>query len=155
MRRQDSPIFREEALRYTTNRQDGEVLQLTPVWSRWAYWMILAAFVAVAVYCAVGTLHEYATGPAVVWIHGRVEVTAPVAGTVDAIEIKSGQKVEPGQVLIRFSSPLELADLQRVDHEFDLQLAKSLRDPSDQAARAALTALRTQRDVAAARLERL
>jgi membrane fusion protein (multidrug efflux system) len=155
MRREDSPIFREEALQYATSRQDGELLQLTPTWARWAYWMILAAFAAVAVYCTVGTLHEYASGPAVVWLHGRVEVTAPVAGTVSAIEVKPGQKVEAGQVLVRFSSPLELAELQRVDHEFDLQLAKSLRDPSDQAARAALTALRTQRDVAAARLEQL
>lgn len=155
MARENSQIFREEALQYATSRQDGEVLHLTPTWTRSAYWVILAAFTAVAVYCTIGTLHEYASGPAVVWIYGRVEVTATVAGTVSTIEVKPAQNVEAGQVLVRFSSSVELAELHRVDHEFELQLVKSLRDPSDQAARAALTALRTQRDVAAAKLEQL
>jgi membrane fusion protein (multidrug efflux system) len=148
-------LFREEAIQYAEGRQEGDVLRLSPGWTRWTYWALVAAFVTAIVYVFFGTLHEYASGPAVVWISGRVQITATVAGTVSAIEVHPGQRVTASQLLVRFSSPVELAELQRIDREFDLQLVKSLRDPSDQAARTALTALRTQRDVAAAKLELL
>ncbi|WP_437621280.1 efflux RND transporter periplasmic adaptor subunit [Sorangium sp. So ce1151] len=146
-------IFREEALEQASGRPGGDVLRLSPRWTRWAYWVLVIAFATAAVYCASVSLHEYASGPAVVWISGRTHVTATVTGTVSAIDVQPGQVVEPGQLLVRFASPVELAELQRIDREFELQLGKSLRDPADQAAREALVALRTQRDVAAARLE--
>lgn len=150
------PLFREEALRYRALAgAEGDVLRLSPDWTRWAYWLLVAVFVVGFVYCIVGTLHEYATGPAVVWISGRTHVTATVSGTVSSIEVKPGQKVESGQLLVRFSSAVETAELARIDREFELQLAKSLSDPADQSAKAALTTLRTQREVAAARLEQL
>jgi membrane fusion protein (multidrug efflux system) len=153
MLRAPAQIFREEAVRHASRGGEGDVLRLSPGWTRWAYWTLVLAFVTSAVYAALGTLHEYGSGPAVVWISGRVPITATVAGTVSAIDVRPGQRVEAGQILVRFSSAVELAELGRIDREFELQLAKTLRDPSDQAARAALTALRTQRDVAAAKLE--
>ncbi|HEU4407280.1 MAG TPA: HlyD family efflux transporter periplasmic adaptor subunit [Polyangiaceae bacterium] len=150
-----SRIFREQAARAAGARPEGDLLRIAPRWTGRAYGLLIAAFAAGAAFCALGTLHEYAAGPAVVWVAGRVQVTALTSGTVDAVEVRPGQRVEAGQPLVRLASVVEAAELARVDREFELQLAKALRDPSDQAARAALTALRTQRDVASARLEQL
>lgn len=149
-------IFREEALRHASHgRGEGDLLRLAPEWASRAYWVLMAAFVASAAYAILGTLHEYASGSAVVWFSGRIQITATVGGTVNSIDVKPGQAIEAGQVLARFASSVETAELGRVEREFELQLVKSLRDPADPIARAALTTLRTQRDVAAARLEQL
>lgn len=149
-------LFREQALQARERgASEGALLRLSPEWVSLTYWCTVAAFVAALVYCAVGTLHEYATGPAVVWISGRTHVTATVPGTVSSIDVKPGQKVETGQILVRFSSPVESAEVARIDREFEVQLARSLAEPANQTVKTALTALRTQREVAAARLEQL
>lgn len=150
-------LFREEALRHAHRGRgvEGDVLRLSPAWTRWAYWLLVAAFGVSGLYMALGTVYEYAAGPAVIWISGRSSLTATVAGTVEAVEVQPGQRVEAGAVLVRFRSEREVAELDRLQREFDLQLAKTLRDPSDEAARQSLTALRTQRDLARARVEQL
>ena len=149
-------IYRREAVeRATGPRGEGDVLRLAPGWTRAVYPILVAAFLVGLVYAAVGTVHEYAAGPAVVWVAGRTHLTAAVSGTVASIEVAPGQKVAAGQVLVRFASRIEVAELGRIDRAFEIELAKTLRDPSDQAARAALTALRTEREVAAARLDQL
>lgn len=149
-------VFRKEALKHRARgAAEGDVLRLSPEWIDLTYWFTVTAFVVALVYCAVGTLNEYATGPAVVWISGRTHVTATVPGTVRSIEVEQGQKVEAGQILVRFSSAVETAELARIDREFEAELARTLADPGNQTAKAALTELRTQRDVAAARLEQL
>jgi membrane fusion protein (multidrug efflux system) len=148
-------LFRQEAIRHLSGQDDGDVLRLSPRWTRWAYWLLIAAFVAGGTYCALGRLYEYASGPAVVWVSGRIHVTATVSGTVSAIDVRPGQRVAAGELLARFHAAPEMAELTRLQREFDLQLVKTLRDPSDEAARQTLTALRTQRDLAAAQLEQL
>jgi membrane fusion protein (multidrug efflux system) len=149
-------LFRDEALKARARgTSEGDLLRLSPDWTRWTYWLLVAVFVAGIVYSAVGTLHEYAIGPAVVWVAKRTHVTATVSGTVSSIEVKPGQQVEAGQLLVRFASAIETAELARIDREFEAQLARSLIDPADQSAKAALIELRTQREVAAAKLEQL
>lgn len=130
-------------------------MHLSRGWTRWSYWLLVAVFVAALAYGAVGRLHEYASGPAVVWVAGRVHVTAPTSGTVHELDVRPGQRVEAGQLLARFYAAPELAELERVRHEFELHLVKTLRDPSDREARQALIALRAQKDLATARLEQL
>jgi multidrug efflux pump subunit AcrA (membrane-fusion protein) len=153
----DKPsLFRENALKHASGGQSvGDVLRLAPSWTRLAYPVLLAAFLAMLAYLIFGTIHEYAIGPAIIWISGRTHLTAAVSGTVSSIEVLPGQKVEAGQILVRFTSVVESAELEQIERQFELQLAKILRDPSDQTARAALTALGTQRDVAAVRLGQL
>ncbi|MCC6559282.1 MAG: HlyD family efflux transporter periplasmic adaptor subunit [Polyangiaceae bacterium] len=149
-------IFREEAIRHANDpREEGDVLRVAPPWIDGAYRVVLLALLSALAYGILGTVHEYASGPAVVWITGRNDVTAAVEGTVSAVEVRSGQRVDQGQVLARFYSAGEEAELARIDQELESQLVKWLRDPADQAARQALTSLRTQRDLAVARLEQL
>lgn len=149
-------MFRVQAIRHAERgRGEGALLRLSPEWTRWTYWILVAVFAVGALYTTFGTLHEYASGPAVVWVTGRLNVTAPVAGTVSSIEAQPGQRVEAGALLVHFHSAREVAELDRTQQEFDLQLAKLLRDPSDEAARQTLTALRTQKDLAATRVEQL
>jgi membrane fusion protein (multidrug efflux system) len=150
-------LFREEALRHAARGLggNGDVLRLSPAWTRWAYWLLVVAFVVGGLYVAIGTVYEYASGPAVIWMSGRNSLTATLAGTVETVEVQAGQRIEAGMVLVRFHSEREISELERLQREFDLQLAKTLRDPLDEAARQSLTALRTQRDLARARVEQL
>jgi multidrug efflux pump subunit AcrA (membrane-fusion protein) len=152
-----SSLFRAQALQHAASagRTEGDVLRLSPSWTRWAYWILVTAFAMGLVFCVFGTMYEYATGPAVVWVTGRTELTSPVSSTVRSIEARPGQRVEVGAVLVRFHAAREEAELDRIRREFDLELVKTLRDPSDQEAKRTLTSLRAQIELAAARLEEL
>lgn len=155
MERETSALFRKEALRHSSGRSEGDILRLSSRFTQYSYWILVLAFVASLVYGFVGRIHEYATGPAIVWMTGRKQVTATNAGTVDEIYVRAGQYVEAGQIIAQFQAMVEKAEVDRIQREFDLQLVKTLRDPSDQAARDALTSLRAQKDLALAKLELL
>lgn len=155
MERENSNLFRKEALRHSSGRSEGDVLRLSSPITRGSYWLLVAAFVGALAYGVLGKIHEYASGPAIVWMTGRTHVTAMNAGTVSEIFVHPGQKVDAGHIIAQFHAALETAEAARVQREFDLQLVKTLRDPSDQAAREALTSLRAQKDLALARLEQL
>jgi membrane fusion protein (multidrug efflux system) len=147
-------IFREEALKYHTEyRAEGNLLRMSPRWTRWAYALLLGVLSVGAVYAILGTVYEYASGPAVVRIEGRSDLTAKVSGTVSDVLVHPGQKVRQGDLLVRFYLAQEGAELDRIQREFELQLVKVLRDPSDQGARSALISLRAQRELAQAHLD--
>jgi multidrug efflux pump subunit AcrA (membrane-fusion protein) len=149
-----SPPYREEALRhYATDAHDGVLLRLTPRWTRWAYWLLVFVAAAAGTYGVLGRMHEYASGPAVVRVDGRIDLTAKLDGTVAAVRVQPGQHVADGQPLVQFFMDGEEAERARLQKEFDLQLLKLLRDPSDAAARQTLSSLRAQRDLATARLD--
>ena len=148
-------IFRREALRRSSGRPEGDILRTPSAWTTWSYRILCAALVVSVVFSVVATISEYASGPAVVWVSGRLDLTATVPGTVHTIEARSGQRVAAGDLLIRLQSWQAEAELSRAQREFDLQLMKTLRDPADAQARQTLTALRTQKDLANARLEQL
>ncbi len=147
-------LFRQEAideLNRAGNRPS--LLRTTPTWTRWSYVVVVAASVAAMTYSAIGTVDEYATGPALIRADGRREVTASAAGTVAVVGVHPGERVQAGRLLARLHDASETAELERLEHEFELQLVKMLRDPSDQAARQALTGLRAQKELAQARLD--
>jgi multidrug resistance efflux pump len=144
-------LFRAEALEHV-GRVDSDVLRLSPAWTRWAYWILAAAFITLVLYVVLGKMHEYGTGPAVVWVAGRSDLTAAAASTVTTVAVRPGQRVDAGTRLVEFDAANEKAELDRLESEFDLQFIRMLRDPSDSAARQALTSLRAQKELAAARL---
>jgi multidrug efflux pump subunit AcrA (membrane-fusion protein) len=149
----DDTLFRREALeRFQTLDEAHDPLRISPSWTRWTYWSLLAALVAAVLFSLVGEVKEYASGLAVVWLGTRDDVTAEAGGTVGAVEVAPGQRVRPGQVLVRLHEAQEAAELARLDQEFELQLLNRLRDPSDPGPEQALIGLRTQRQLASERL---
>jgi multidrug resistance efflux pump len=132
-------------------QHEGEVLRLTPRWTSWTFGLLVGVFVIAVLYAVLGTMDEYATGVAIVRVEGRAELTARQPGIVQTVEVQPGQRVGVGQVLVRFHG--DVAELERVDQEFDLQLMKTLANPADESARQALTGLRAARELAHARLE--
>jgi multidrug resistance efflux pump len=145
-------LFRKEALDHHLGYQnEGEVLRLTPRWTSWTFGLLVSVFVVAVSYALLGTMDEYATGIAIVQIDGRTSLTARVPGIVESVDAQPGQRVNEGDVLVRFHG--DVAELERLDHEFELQLIKMLANPADEAARQSLTGLRTARDLARAHLE--
>jgi biotin carboxyl carrier protein len=148
-------IFREEALEYYISRgqHEGDLLRISPEWMGLAYWLLLTVFVAGLLYTVVGTMNEYATGPAIVRFEGRIDLRSISAGTVTSIEVQPGQRVSANKLLVRFYDAQEVAELERINKEFELQLIKSLNNPSDPAIQQALVLLRSQKELAEARLK--
>jgi membrane fusion protein (multidrug efflux system) len=147
-------IFRQEAVEEMQRVGDRpSLLRLAPTWTRWTYWVVLATCASALVYSFIGKIDEYAMGPALIRAEGRRPVTAPAAGTVASVEVHPGARIPKGLVLLRLHDAAERAEFDRLEHEFELQLVKTLRDPSDQNARQSLTALRVQKELAQARLD--
>lgn len=147
-----SKIFREEALRHHEGAQEeGDVLRIAPTWTRWTYWALLALLLTGLLYSLLGTLPEYASGPAVVRVEGQSNLTVDAAGIVASVAVQPGQRVQAGQPLVTFRSQEETASLERIQREFELQLSRVLRDPADESARQALTSLRAERELALTR----
>jgi len=148
-------IFRKEALEYHQNglRGQGDILRIAPTWSRWVYWLLVGALGVGFLFCIFGTVYEYASGPALVRVEGYTHLTVPSAGLVATVEVQPGQRVVGGQTLVTFVANEEQSSLARIRREFELQLIRVLRDPSDQAARQSLTSLRAEQELAEARLQ--
>src|SRR6185369_2324079 len=106
-------IFREEALNYyiSGNEGQGDLLRISPKWIAWSYWLLLAVLVSGLLYTVLGTLNEYAIGPAVVRVEGKIDLTAISSGTVVSIEVQPGQRIEANQLLVRFYDAQEVAEL--------------------------------------------
>jgi membrane fusion protein (multidrug efflux system) len=146
-------IFRKEALEYYQQyrRQEGDVLQLAPGWTAWSYWVLVSMLGVGLLMCLVGTVSEYAEGPALVRMDRRRDVTAQSAGVVASVLVHPGQRVAEGQTLVTLQSEEERSGLARIEHEMDLLLVRYMRDLTDQSARQALTTLRAERELAQAR----
>jgi membrane fusion protein (multidrug efflux system) len=147
-------IFREEALEaYAVHRHNADVIRVSPRWSDWAYWVIVA-FVAVSVgFAAIAHMARYSTGPAVVRVANRSAVTAHMSATVAAVEVTSGQRIKAGQRLARFYDAEQKATVELLDHEFATQLRLHMLEPSHQAAEQAVHTLRLDLDRARAALQ--
>ena len=155
LRERTTEVFREEALDHyvAAAAREGDWLRLSPRWTNATFWLLVGLVAAFLVYSLVGTVDEHSTGPAVVRLSGRTEVTASQEGLVTAVEVRPGDRVAAGQPLVRFQSAREAAELERIEHEWELQLVEHLRDLSAPAPSQALIALQAERDLARARLD--
>jgi membrane fusion protein (multidrug efflux system) len=148
-----SALFRQEALDHARSpRVYGDVLRVSPVWARRTYAIVVASVAAALVYAVFGTTYQYASGPALVRIEGRRELTARAAGIVSDVYVQPGQRVRKGDVLARFYSEQEQAELDRIQREFDARLLQVLRNPADKEDRQAAAALEAERQLAERKL---
>jgi membrane fusion protein (multidrug efflux system) len=151
----DDRIFRQEAIAHAVSgrRRDRGVLRLSPAWLDGAYRTLIVVTVLGLAAFGFGRVTEYATGPAVVRAYGRLELTTPQAGTVRSIEVRSGDHVTAGQLLVACEDGSERAEYDRVNRQFEYHLVNSLRSPLDETSRESVAALRSQRDFAKSQLE--
>lgn len=151
----DGPrIFRRRAMmaHAAGDSEAGNPLRLSPRWASWCYRLVVSSVAAALLFGTFGTLRDYASGPAVVRLPGLQDVTAVENGIVSSVHAVPGQEVKRGQILVTFHGAPEQANLEQIEREFELQLLARLRDPRDQAAEEALIHLRSQRELARARL---
>jgi membrane fusion protein (multidrug efflux system) len=150
----DGGLFREQAVEFHRGGLSGEgdLLRVDPGWMRWTYRLLLAVVVAGLLFTVLGKVREYAAGPAVIRLGGRADITANAAGSVTQVFARPGDSVPKGKLLVRFYGAQEAAELERIEHEFELQLINRLRNPGDRGAEQSLISLHAERELARARL---
>jgi hypothetical protein len=150
----DSSVFRAEAI--AEQRRSESPSAILNVSERWGSWIVggmaalLLAFVAFLVF---GTATEYAEGTAVVHSRGRISVVANEGGTVAAIHIAPQTEVSPGDVIGTLYDHAELAQVRRLEREYEDALVRLLRDPDDRTVGDGLAALRSASEQARADLD--
>jgi len=146
-------LFRAEAVDALERPSDlGRPLQLLPHWTGWLYGFLIGSVSMGALYGACASISEYAEGPAIVRVDGRIDVTTQLGGVVSEVDVRSGQRVRAGQVLIRLQTAAEQQELERIDRELELKVVHLLVHPSDESTRQLLSGLRASRQQAEARL---
>lgn len=146
-------LLRPEALDHASGTPPADVLRLSPAWTSKAYWLLVLAFIAALGFGTAARLFAYASGPAILWRDGVVDLTAIREHSVASIEVEPGDQVREGQLLARFNGAAEHAELRRLQDQFERQLAKRLADPLDDDARATLVSLGAARDAALSQVE--
>lgn len=150
----DAPLFRPEALEGHARRHvSGDVIRIVPGWVRAAYVSVLLFVLVAALSIAFGRIEHYSTGPAVVRIVGRTELTAGRPGTIAEVMVRTGDRVEAGAIVARLHDPEPAGP--RLRREFDGALRDHLRDEDDAAASQALREVRSQLEQADDRRESL
>lgn len=142
-------LFRAEAVaHHQASNELGDVLRLNPIWSRVAASVLGVAVLAFFVFIAVIGVDDYASGPIVIRVEGRRMITATSSTAIDGVSVKAGDWVEQGAEVLRLKDAEERSELLRAEKDFDNQLLRVLRDPSDHVAKEGLASLRARRDQA-------
>jgi len=151
----DTSIFRKEALEdhETKYGWEGDLLRVSPTWMTWVFRLLVACVASALLYSILGSVNEYASGPAVIRNSGQTQLTARLPGVVSAVDVVPGDQVKAGRILVRFNDVAERDQLDRITQEFNLQLIKRLQDPLDLSAQQALAGLRAQKQLAEHNLE--
>src|SRR6478752_9633297 len=96
-------LFRSEAMHHCRWRgATGEVLRSTPGAIRHAHNVVMAVVLVALAFGLFGKVHRYSTGPMVIRVTGRTELTALGAGTVAEVRVIPLQRVKRGELLVRF-----------------------------------------------------
>lgn len=151
---EDETLFRQEALEhYLGESNEGALLRVSSRWANWTYRLLVVITLAGIAYLALGSTPVYETGPALMRIENAALLNAQSDGTIESVDVLPGQRVDVGDVLVRFRAERESAQLERVRKEFELQLLARLRDPNDGEAERELRRLRPELERATVSLE--
>jgi membrane fusion protein (multidrug efflux system) len=149
----NEPLYRSEALEHFRWRgAEGEVLRSASRAVHYAYVSIVVFALIGLSFIALGELNRYSSGPMVVRVDGKAELSALSPGTVALVYAQPGQRVERGQVLVRFRTDVLEGELARLRGEYEDSVRRRLRDPTDAQTGAALVPLRSALELAERRL---
>lgn len=150
----DPSLFRAEAIEEQRRSESpSAILNVSERWGSWIVGGMAALLLAFTAFLVFGTATDYAEGAAVVHSRGRVQVVANEGGTVAAVHIAPQTMVAPGDVIGTLYDHAELAQVQRLEHEYEDALVRLLRNPEDPMAGSGLSALRGASEQARADLE--
>src|SRR5579859_1108183 len=86
---QSTTMFRQEAIDALDKpKLEGAPLHLLPVWTKVAYWFVVALVIGAVVYSSLASVNDYAQGPAVVRVNGRLDLTTSTGGTAMDVPVK-------------------------------------------------------------------
>ncbi len=146
-------MFRERALAvHRRGDRPGRPLHIVPGWARWATRVTVLMVVSGLAFAALAPVGEYAEGTAIVRREGRVAVTTSVPGTVVRVDVRPGERVEAGEVVVQLDDSAEQAELERVERAYRQRLVELLRNPEQSARRERLVGLDAELQVARAHL---
>jgi len=149
-----SDVFRHEAIIAMLRRgSHGDVVRVHPGWVTAAFWLVVLSVAGAILFAALARVHQYTDGPAIVRYHGRTNVVAFEAGTVAKLEVKRGEHVKAGQVLVRLHDVEPVGRLRALDAEFEHRLVAYLQSPAAPTVREELARVVAQRESALAGVE--
>jgi membrane fusion protein (multidrug efflux system) len=114
--------------------------------------LLIVLVAATLIYAALARVSDYAEGPAIVRVDGRLDLTSTVGGIVLGVDVQAGVQVSAGQPLIHLHTEAERQELEQIERELELKVVRLLLHPTDETSRQALSSLRASRERAEARL---
>ncbi len=115
-------IFRRAALEYQAGGfgDPGHPLQISPQWTRWVSILLASIFGFAVIFSTVGSIHQYASGPAVVRLVERSEVNATPSESFAEAVVESGPHVAADNQSTTLRSVQEVAETKGIEEEPDL-----------------------------------
>jgi membrane fusion protein (multidrug efflux system) len=151
----DEGIFRREAWDARADIYDAAPLRISPRWADAAFWTLAAVLAAALSFAVLGSMNEYAEGPALVRLQGKQLLAAPQSGRIRAIHVRPGTTVPRGTLLAQLDDSRERSDLSQLDAELAAAVRRLLVQPRDDGVRQALAALHARRQLLQERIARL
>lgn len=150
----DPTVFRAEAIEeHRRSETPSAILNVSERWGPWIVGALAAFLLAFGVFLILGRATDYAEGMAVVHSRGRIPVVANQTGTVAAVYGSPRSEVAPGDVIGTLYDHAELAEVRRLETEYEDALVRLLRAPDNPAAGQGLATLRAASERARAALE--
>jgi membrane fusion protein, multidrug efflux system len=148
-------LFRPQAVDFQRRgRLRGDVLRITSDSLRAVFWFVVAGVLLGVAFLCTAQVQRYSSGPGVIAIDQRHEISAERAGIVAEIAVQLGQHVQQGDELMRLHTPAESAELASIEREIDDQLVLLMQKSEQRSASDALSSLRARQAVARTALER-
>lgn len=147
-------LFLREALNHHASSESrGALLHLSPTWLRAAQWILLAAVGSIGLCSRWATVPKYVTGPAVIQRVEQRKIHSGASGRVQEVLLHVGSSVRRGDLLLRLDAgPLE-AEVAGLNRQIEAQESWIRQHAPELSAINDLNSLKTQQDVARARLE--
>ncbi|MGK7925340.1 MAG: HlyD family efflux transporter periplasmic adaptor subunit [Spirulina sp.] len=111
----DAPLAKAESTQMTSYVpfEQPVVLRQSPLWSRFIVWTILGVVTFGVAWAYMAEIEQVVPATGQLKPQATVkEVQAPLEGVVEAVFVKEGDVVKPGQTLMAFDSTAALAELE-------------------------------------------
>lgn len=152
-------IFRRQALVTYAEAREGRARPLAmardgrPSTPFEQVWLLAIPVVLALAFAIFAEISDNVIGRAAIEFDDRVDLSRPYAAQVSKVLVAVGTTVQVGDPLLELDTRREAAEVERLTAQFNAQLTRYLRDPTDREAEGALIALRTDRSAAEAQVK--